>query len=639
MKKLIATILIAITASLGYVFMPDDKVVERNDEVLGSNFPDTQWTVVSAFDGFVTKFDASKVSGGANPNGQNTETFDGDRFGIRQLGYELFPSGTASTSANAIKSLHTFRRRDGENIMIRSYSTFLEYFDEDLDTWQSIKTGYTDDKDFGFADFTVNADQTSYVYFGNAVDNFSRWSGSHTLLNGTLSGGETTINVDSTSNFENVTGTIEYCGTEVAYTSKTSSTFEVASAHACGDNERLIEAVEETAENPKGNIYLNHDNRLWISGVASSTQVVFFSRYGTGNDFAGGALVVDGTDDDPGFFNLGEGGGAVTGLVMDENSVYILKKGIIRKANLTDTSYALTTLKPFDGKSQTIGLKATNGAFTGGNNVYFVTADNQIMSLGRLEQLDFPQTTPISDAIKNTVPSMNFDDVKGVVFKDRAFFSVKGDTTTSNNDTILVWDIKNGKWLSPIKGWNVDEWTVYDNGTSEDLYFGDSATTNVFKVTNTPQDSVFGVGASWRSKRFNFNAPHLLKDLTDIYIEGLISDNTTLTISLLVDEEGNTQIYQTTVKGTDTDFLFDSPEFNVFGFSPFGVARFGTNDDQSGKKPFRVNMTELRVSPFYNIQLEFASDGDNQQWEILNFAFESRINSGEQLRRLQKPFN
>ena len=102
----------------------------------------------------------------------------------------------------------------------------------------------------------------------------------------------------------------------------------------------------------------------------------------------------------PGIFNLGEGGGKVIGMTMDEESLYILKRSIIYKIGLTDEAYSVLPLKTFDGKSQTVGATNANSVFAGGNGIFFITPDNQILFLERIAQIDYPQLTPISETIK-----------------------------------------------------------------------------------------------------------------------------------------------------------------------------------------------------------------------------------------------
>ena len=110
-------------------------------------------------------------------------------------------------------------------------------------------------------------------------------------------------------------------------------------------------------------------------------------------------------------------------------------------------------------------------------------------------------------------------------------------------------------------------------------------------------------------------------------------------INLLIDEDGFTQVFNTSLLGTDTDYLYDSTEYNVFGLSPFGSRRFGSQEDLSSLNKFRVYLGKcVRASQFYNIQVEFLSDGLNEEWEITSFGLKVRPYSDESKRSLYKSF-
>lgn len=634
MKKFLTTILLTLILVTGC-----SQVVP--DEELGSNIPNSKWVVYNKFTGYQTKSDPTKIDDGANAQGQNTMINNQDRITIRDAGYELFPSGTASTTETGVKTMHNFRKRSGENILMRSYGTFLEWYDEENDTWEYLKTGYTSGKDFGFADYNINTDLTSYVYFGNATEPFSRWRGAHTNLSAAVTSGDVTINVDDTTDGFLVSGTLILCGTEATYAGKTDTSFTgVAGAPDCAIDKGVAHAVEETAGNPRGNIYLVANNRLFISGVASTTQAIFFSKYGDATTFTTQSLVTDTTAEDSGIFNLGEGGGPVTAMKEDEGSIYFFKRSTIRKATLSDSLYTLSNLKPFDGKSQTTGSKNQLSTFAGGNGIFFISPDNQIMNLTRVETIDYPQIIAISDVIKPTIDGAVFDDASGIFWQDKAYIAAKSNSDSTFNDVVFTYDFSNKAWDSPIIGWNVSDWMIYDDGDGERLYFGDVNTANTYKVTTIPLDDIYGVTANWRSKQYGFGIPHHQKEIDSIYIEGYIADNTTLKISLLLDENGFTQAYQTDFVGTETDYLFDSPSYNVFGFSAFGTERFGSNDDFSGKRKFRLYLNkDFRHIPFYNAQIEFASDGENAQWEITRYGFSVRESSQPEDRGIFRAFN
>jgi len=596
------------------------------EEPILSGISNGRWAVITNFTGYETKNDPSRISPGANPQGQNTTIFNGDRVSVRDFGYNIFPSTlTASTTESGIESLHTFRKRSGENIMIRTFGTYLQYYEEGNNTWEYLKLD-SNSADFGFADANINTDQTSYVYFGNAVDPFMRWDGAHTLTSVTVTSTATMVLVDDTNPFtlgnSTTTGNIIYCGQEIAYTDVTVNGLQVASAHECPEDRGVASAITVFPDNvnyPKGNIYLAANNRLFISGVTSTTQAVFFSAYADHEDFNAAEIVTDSTAASPGIFNLIEGGGGVTDMALDENSIYIFKRSLIYKAILSDSLYTLTPLKSFDAKSQTVGA-IRGSVFTGGNAVYFTTPDNKIMSLQRVETIDTPQVLAISDIIKPTVDDMDFASTTGIVFKDKAYFSARSENGLLTNNTLLVWNIREGFWDSPILGSNASEFTIYqdiDDNNKEKLFYSDTSNPNIWEVTNTPLDYIYGVTANWRTAQLDFGMPSIQKEIDNIYIEGYIAPNTTLSISLLLDENGFTQVFKTDFAGTETDYLYSSEAYNIFGLSEFGIERFGSNDDFSGKKKFRIYLNKnLKRVPFYNAQIELASDGENMQWEV-----------------------
>lgn len=646
-KKHLLKIIIGIPVFLTAFFFANFLQGQKNqdNQNFGVNLPGATWVTFDKFSGYHTKDDPNKVKTGDNPQGQNTFMNNGDRISVRDLGYEIFPStDTASSSISSVNSMHTFRKRSGENILIRTHNTVVEWYDESQNSWENLNSGYTPGYVFGFADYNINSDQRSYTYFGNSQEPFSRWTGAHTNLSAALAGAEATINVDDTTGFDS-SGTVRICGTDVTYTGKTATSLTGASgAPACADNRGVAQAVQTYPSNPRGNIYAVANNRLFISGVVSTTQAVFFSQYGVATDFVTQALVTDGTAEDSGIFNLGEGGGSVTAMAQDENALYIFKRSIIYKATLNDSLYTLQPLKPFDGKSQTTGATNQQSTFAGGNGIFFITPDNQIMNLTRVEDVDYPQIVPISDTIKPTTDVADFSASTGIFWKNKAYISTKATDDSSVNDVVFIYNFAINAWESPVVGWNVRDFAIYDDGDGEELYFGHANNPNVYKTNNIALDDIHGFAANWRSKQFDFGglfpgAEVLLKEFDNVFVEGYISDNTELTVSLLLNEDGFTQVYSTTFSGTEDDYIFDSEEYNVFGFQSFGVERFGTNDDFSTKKKFRIYLNkDFRRVPFYNAQIEFASDQEAAEWEVTRFGFLVREHSQNEDRSLYRSF-
>jgi len=635
--KLIIIIALAVIIMSIPLFFTGSKANVGADEMLGANYEDAKWVVMNKFTGWETDSDATKIADGSSPNGQNVIINNGDRLSIRDFGYEIL--GTATTTDDAITSLHTFRRRDGENVLMRSYSTYLQYYNETGDIWESLRTTSTDEAIYGYTDYNINTDLQSYVYFGNAADNFARWTGAYSTLSQAAALGTSTLHVVTTEDMW-ATGTIHFCDVDMVYTGTTTSTITLESLTtvACASGRGVTQGVEEYPSNPKGNIYLNSFNRLWIAGTTSTPQAVFASERGDPETFINEAYTLD-TASDACAFNLGEGGGGVTGMVMDEGALYIFKKAIVYKvAENSEFLYNIQPLKPFDGRSQTTGSVTPRSVFVGNNGIYYITPDKNIMSLQRVTDVDYPQLVPISHSIQETVDDINFDAVSGISFGSYSFFTVKSDSDVSVNDSILLFNEELQVWETPIIGWSASDFVVYDDGDSEELYFGSAQTANVYKVTDGALDNELDVLASWRTKQFNFGMPQGLKEVTDLYIEGYITDNTKLEISLLLDEEGYTQLFTTEFTGIETDYLYNATPYNAFGLHPFGYMRFGSSDE-IGMKKFRFYLSkDFRALPFYNAQLEFLSDGENQSWEITNYGFKVREYSQPEKRSLYRSF-
>lgn len=109
--------------------------------------------------------------------------------------------GTYDSSAFSNKGFYNFRQSFDQNeYLIKCYDTYMKIYSKN-DTgadWFTLKSGFTSDKEFGFVTSLKNTEDQDYVIFSNRYEDYSRWRGAVTQLNGALVGGETTITVDAT---------------------------------------------------------------------------------------------------------------------------------------------------------------------------------------------------------------------------------------------------------------------------------------------------------------------------------------------------------------------------------------------------------------------------------------------------------
>lgn len=660
--------------------------------------PQAKWTKIEDFsDGFVHKRDVTQMSPGSLIVGsKNVVITDGDRIGVRK-GSELL--GAASTATTPITSVHTMKRRDAVNIMMRAYDTNLEYYHPDTGAWENLNDGYTADQVFGFADHNVNDDALDYVYFGNAVESYSRWTGRFTQLNGALAGGEGTITVDSvledqvffsgtassvttttvdiatsewaadiwddfyvhitdgaqSGSISKITATtatqvtfgaiaglsgtptfeirkvkfndvsnltLRIGTTNVTYTGFGSNTTFTGctSTPVASDNDAVAQAITEYPENPKGNIFLVLHTRMYVAGVKDNQQALYHSAIADATDFTFSATRAA---DEGGIIDTPEGGGPITGIGVQEEVIFILKEDLIKQLTFTNDANDFPVIKPIIRSSDS-GCVFHKGVFNIDNQLFFVSPTGGVKSVGRVANFDFQQALQLSDGIVSFVKTLDFTEASGVFHKQKAYIAAKTSGATTN-DVVLVYNAQKKAWEAPIIGWNVADWAIYNN----ELHFGSSNNPEVIKVE---LDDVYDdLGNPFEAlARFSYNnygAAENPKDFQTLFMEGYISENTTITIKLRYNYLGTLETKETTLSGTDEDYMISNFDFNTLGSHALGLNPLGgvvTEDTPNDLQKFRVYFQTTKT-PFYELSIEVSSDEEGSRWEILRFATDAQL--------------
>lgn len=169
--------------------------------------------------------------------------------------------GTSNASTQPIRGFYNFRKSLGtDELLMKTYDDEIEFISKTYESagWTRLKNGFTVGKEFGFVTSLVNVDNQDYVVFCNRYEPYQRWTGAVAQLNGALSGGETTITVDSTLLVD-------------IYASKTAS----ASAATTLDI-----ATADWASSQWVNFYVRitsgtHNGKVRLISANTSTQITF----------------------------------------------------------------------------------------------------------------------------------------------------------------------------------------------------------------------------------------------------------------------------------------------------------------------------------------------------------------------------
>ena len=623
----------------------------------------------------------------------NVGITDGDRVGNR-AGSQIV--GELSSDGLAIRTKHTFKKRSGLNIDIRTFGTVVEYRHPTLNTWNNLANGFTTGKLFGFADHNVNTDGMDYTYGSNAYEPYFRWTGSIAVLTAALTGVETEVVVDSTLADEifdsgtavsstattltiaggwaanvwnnlyvritsgaqsgkvslisattsttitfatitglsgtptyeirqaafNPSGTLRIGTTNVAYTSiDQDNRFAGATTVPVAANSSAVtQAIQTFPSIARGNILLVKETRMFISGVKKSPSSTYYSRIADATDFS---FSSPRNADDGGVIDTPEGGGAVTGLGLQEQSVYILKKDIIKTLQFTQDALDLPIIDTLI-QAPNVGPITPQSVFYVDNQLYYASAEGGVKAVSRVREINFIQSLQLSDSIVELVRTLDFNNSAGIFFQQRAYISARTPDSTANN-IVLVFNYQKATWEAPIIGWNVNSFNIV-NG---ELHWGDSFNSETYKLT--PANFNDNGNAYLSRARFafqHFGEPAMRKKVSNLLVEGLLSQNTTLVVRILYNYKGLTSIIEGEIKGTDGQFLLEDSSLTALGLDPLGVNPLGLvdveEDELSTLARFRVYFP-VQIERFYEISVELESDQPDAQWEVIRKGFDAEI--------------
>lgn len=563
---------------------------------------------IENFDGWQTSRDSDDIGDSKSPNVLNVR-FNGSNVRGSQ-GYANI--GTRRSGAGEIVSQYTYNRNDGQERMVRVRddlsNTIVEWWDTTNEEWYILLPGQTTGKVMGFAEY--NTSSTNNLLFCNGVNNLTKWTGATTRLTAAVSGSPSSISVASTADFPS-SGTIIYNGTEVAYTSKTATTFVKSSGSfhdSAGTDDGVAEAADDSTHSgvTKGNILLSAKDRLWIAGQPGAPTTLDYSDEGSFSTFTGGANRADSGLET--FFNIG---GAITGLSEKGEEIIVLGEDGADGFSFTyptSTTKAPNFREIFRAKGQ--GCTNHKSVFKVNNDVYF-TNKNGIISITDLEGTEKVFTRSITREILPTTKQYDFSESASIFFdkEDILLVSCKSDSDFPANDTVIGVEFyidKEGSERIALTrfNWIVNDWAILN----DILYAGSSLEQNSYRCFYTNQNDGAPRTIRYATKRFHFKNPFQEKGNRIAAVRGFIKDGSDIDVDIL---------YNAGFKGTQSKTIESTGAYvsqstlNTIGAFALGTNPIGASlDEVSDLKRFLVYL-DLGVDYTWNdIQMVFSSDTD-----------------------------
>ena len=569
--------------------------------------------LVDRFKGYVTKPDETNTSARFLVSGSQNVLVDDQAKISSRKGFSLY--GPAGTATAGIVSSETWNKSSNGESPIRTEGDGIWVAFTTADgsvTWNELEGGFTN-IDFVFTTWWDSSAGIDKLVMVNGTANLYSWRGaidevasvtSNTIVIKGLSVAE--------SRFTTGSGTLIIGTAEYAYTGSSAQTFTGVtpdpSAAGVADTDVVMEKIVTDANKPSSG-FLNdaitvERNQLYV--LSNTSRDVHVSKTTDFADFT--TATVPRVVGEASLLTLDNAG---VGFANQEGSVYIGagKDDLYRVTFTLSSNNAAEALDIEKLKTAPLQAPLTHDTIAKvKNDVVFITNEPTLETLGRIENINTPQSKPISDPIKPDFDALDTTNAHVHYHKTSIYIAIP------NEGKVLIFDMEKGYWqppqLLPVSRLE----TI--NG---DLYGHSSVTNETYLLF---ADNVYDDNGGGYTSKAIFAYRHYgdranLKNFDEWYSEGYISSGTVLNLEMKYEYKGSDTIKEFDIKGNDSSIIFESSFDNSLGKESIGKEPTGgskTAQDELAK--FRVINTTKAID-FYEIQTTYGSSSNDQRWQLL----------------------
>lgn len=579
--------------------------------------------VQSHFIGYITKPDETNVPttdslgqiGIALIKGsQNVLINDAEKVAPR-LGYEL--DGDADPTIAGIESSFDWLTSTNSERNLRAGNGKLQYrfvdSDEDI-SYIDLMTGLPS-TEMQFTTWWDTNENIDLLLFVDGRDKIHKWSGAVTTLasvtvNSITKQGSTTFAQERFFTLADkqivINGIVyTYTGGETSDTLTGVTPDPTLGGHAVGSviQQQVVSYSNEPVAGFNNDSIRNLNNNVSI--LSKTSREVYTSKNTDFTDFSFSSPRLSGEGHLLTLDNYG------VGFEVDEEALYIgAGKDDWYKVEYEQVAVGSTLAETVKAKKLKTGSgqgpQSQNLITKIKNSIAFISNEPTLDTLGRIENINTPQSRPLSDPIKPDFNSEDFDGGDMKYFRNQLFI------TAPASSKMYILDFDKGFWQPPQIG-PFGKLAIIDG----ELYSHSPNTPETYKIFVGTDDNGNNYKSVARFAYRNFGSRKKLKAFDEWYVEGNISENTQLTQRLYFDFRGSTSIREKIIDGANEEIIFVPAMGAGLGDNSQGdVSLSGESTSDSNLPKFRV-ITEWDRDDFFEVSDEYETDGIDQQWAIL----------------------
>lgn len=575
-----------------------------------------EYSIISGYRGYVTKKDITNMSARLLTIGsQNVLINDEEKIESRK-GFTL--DGAANAALNPIESSFDWDTDLATEINTRSYDDELEFRSTTTPTdstvlWRRIADAWSAVA-FSYTLWWDTTEGRELLLFVNGDDNIYEWNGANAYLSATTTSTITITGSDTWAQKGFYTGrnkTLVINGTDYAYTGgETTTTLTGVTPDPTGeaDDSFVIQKIVTNANKPgsdsttfSNDIISTLNNQVYVG--SNINNEIFVSKNSSFTDFTFSSPRLPG---EGALLTLDSYG---VGFAPQDEDMYITAgKNEWYKTKFTlsaDTTAETLIVRKL--KSPPQGAAISNDlVFTIKNNTAYISNEKTLDTLGRIENIDTPQTKPLSDSIKPDFIDADFTNGHGLYFRNQMIIARPVD------NVLNIYDIEKGHWqppqILPIRRLAI---------IGGELYGHSSEVPETYKLFDGRNDNDNPISFNATFSYRNFGRRANQKNFDEFFTEGYITSNTVLTLELLYNYKGSESILTGEIDGSDSNIVEGLAESASLGKESLGKTGLGTDTEAvEDLKKFRDIFSLGKVN-FYEIQSIYTSDSADGNFSIL----------------------
>lgn len=526
--------------------------------------------------------------------------------------------GQSNSSLFGIKNSYDWNTSTETEINIRCYDDEIEYRYVSSDgtvTWRRLLNGITFNK-VRFAEWWDTNEKKDTLLFVIGNSNIYSWSGAVTTF---ASATSNSITKEGTNTWAqdrfliNGTKKIIIDGVEYTYTGGESTTTltgvtpsPLTAGHTAGAvvHQSVVITENKPANDFTNDLITNLKNQIYVG--SHTRRDVFISKITDYDDFSYSSPRL------PGEGMLLTLDSCPTGFINQDDVMYVSAGKndwyqVVFTLSSDTTKEAVTIEKLKSGPRQAAKSQETISRIK--NSIIFISNEPTLDSLGRIENINTPQSVPLSDIIKNDFNEYNFSDAQVKYFRNQTFIALPFE------NVVLIYDHQNGYWQPPQE-FPVSCFSII-NG---ELYAHSNSTPETYKFMD-PSARTFNGFAIEHIARFayrNFDKKANRKKFDRYYNEGYILPGTIVNVSYLYEFEGSLTSQEKTIDPSDNRILFGNLlepigfGKNALGKKPLGRGNKSLNDYTKFRR-----IHNLTANAVYEYTVEYSSFSEGYGWQLL----------------------